>query len=335
MQTFHFQLATGVLFIVWLVAETQLSIDSSLCDYFLVRIVLGALIGVIYLSSVLVCLQFGPSPSTYGFTIATMISITQTEVSTEISCVSLTLVYSLIALNLSSSNWLFATNHANNARLCAAFGANAIVKQTRAVIYLAGAKLLNVFCSFLPFVCIISQVLQQPSAFADVNNATDQIFNDLAVLFLTRLALGTITILLFRHNVNWSSAISLVPFTVFLAVVLLLPLFDLSHFISEFSCVHCLIALYVGLSLFVDVIGHHVALNADLELRSAPNMLSLTFATFIEHLVDVSIVVVYLNDWISAKLILTSLIIIFLTIFSHKVSTPYGTRQDILLQQTI
>lgn len=256
---------------------------------------------------------------------ATIISISQTEVSSEICCISLTLIYSLIALHLSSSNWIFRENVATSFRLTSAeFGAtNLIVKQTRPLIYLAGAKLLTVFCYFLPFACIVSPLLYQPNvSVGDVNNTTNQhIFNDLIVLLLTRLALGTITALVLHHNVNCSSIVYLGPVVILFAVVLLIPLLDLEHLFAEFKFSTVMI-IYVALSLLFDVIGHRAALSIDLDLRSAPTIISLTFATFIEHLIDVTVVVVYLNDWISAKIIITALMILCLSILCQKITTP-------------
>lgn len=302
------------------------------------RIVLGALIGLIYSTSVIARLQSSLWTSIYagGFTIATIISISQTKVSAEISCVSLTLIYSLIALNLSNANCLFPDTISQCSQSKATFAAShLIVNETRSLIYLAGAKLLTVFCFFLPFSCIVVQFLMQPIvSFADdVNNTTtDQIFNDLVILFITRLALGTITILLVRHNVNYLSFVYLMPLTILFAVVLLFPLLDLIEYTPEFCIV---LTIYVAFSLFVDVIGHHVTLNADLNLDSAPKVISLTFATFIEHLVDVAIVVVYLNDWISAKLIITSFAIIFVTVIAQKPAKPSQQATSTAIEQQI
>lgn len=318
------------------------------------RIVLGALIGLIYLSSVIVRVQSSLTAFSCGFTIATVISISQAKVSAEMCCVSLTLVYSLIALNLSSSNWLFADSMTKNVRpTVVAFNAtfNLIVKQTRPLIYLAGAKLLTVFCFFLPFICIASPILIQPNVNNNTssddkddngdehdNNSNDtEIFNDLMVLLVTRLALGTITILLIRRNVNYSSIVFIMPLTTLLAAVLLFPLLDLRRLItdhrSEFGII---MIIYVAFSLFVDIIGHRVAFCIETDFGFAPKVISLTFATFIEHLVDVAIVVVYLNDWISAKLIITAFAIIFLTVLSDKLTMStqrcafIATKQQIL-----
>lgn len=324
------------------------------------RIILGSLIGLIYLTSVIVHLQSNLTIYLCGFTIATLISISQPQVSTEICCVSLTLIYSLIALNLSSANWLFADSVTKNVRPnVVAFNAtfNLIVKQTRPLIYLAGAKLLTVFCFFLPFICIASQILNHRAnaSVVDINNITtsdkddtnnidsissinddDEIFSDLMVLLVTRLALGTITILLVRHNVNYLSIVYLMPLTTFLAVVLLFPLLDLRHLIAEsrfeFSAI---ITIYVAFSLFVDVIGHRVAFDGEMDFHSAPTVITLTFATFIEHLIDVGIVVVYLNDWISAQLIITALAIIFLSILFEKLTTSSEQRNFIAIKQQI
>lgn len=316
MQTFHyyffFQLATGISFILCLLIETQL---SSLCDYFLIRIVLAALIGFIYLSSIIGHLQANNLSSAFIciFTIATVISITRTKISTETSSASLTLVYSLIALHLSNSKWLFPNTQLNNNQNNFEFSALNLTKK-RPLIYLAGAKLMTIFCYFLPFACIISR--------ATLNNtSTDEIFTDLIVLFLTRLALGTITILLVRHNVNYFTIICLMPFAILLAFILLIPLLDLRRLFEYTLKFRIIVTLYVAFSLIVDVIGHRIAFLANNDLGSIPKMISLTFANFIEHLIDVLFVVVYLNDLLSAKLIITSLVIISLTLFFHMLTT--------------
>lgn len=282
--------------------------------------VLGVLIGIIYLSSVIGREQNSLSSFIYGFTIATIISIARTNVSFEICCVSLILVYSLIALHLSTVNCLFVQpkNVQINSEICAS---NAVVKQTRLLIYLAGAKLLTVFCYFAPFICRASQITIHTTnaPIADVNN--DKIFNDLVVLLLTRLALGTITILCVRHNINYLTIIYLVPLTMLHAVAFLIPILDLKCLFTDGSFTFCIIMLlYIALSLFADVLGHRVALhaNCDFDLNISTKVITITFANFIEHLIDVSFVVVYLNDWIGAKLILTSLAILSLTVILHR-----------------
>lgn len=302
--------------------ETQLSIDSSLSDYFLIRIVLSALIGLIYLSSIIGRLQQANHLSTAFICICIIATITRTEISTETCNASLTLVYGLIVLNLSSSNWLFPELNSNksqtNLHVCAL---NLVVKQTRPMIYLSGAKLMTIFCYFLPFACIVSRSLNTA---ATVNNSTstDDIFADLFVLFLTRLALGTITILLLlRHNVNYLSIVYLMPLALLLAVILLIPLLDLRRLFECTLKFRTIMTLYVAFSLIVDVIGHRVAFTSNTDYGSVSTMISLTFATFIEHLIDVSFAVVYLNDWIGANMIITSLAIIALTLFFHKLTT--------------
>lgn len=300
---------------------------------------MGILIGFIYLSSVIGRLQIRLTPFTCGFTIATIFSLTQAKVSYELCCVSLTLVYALIALNLSSSNWLFSVSESKNTELYAENGTtHLIVKQMRPLIYLAGAKLLTVFCYFAPFVCIASQILVQPNvSFADVNNTStdDEIFNDLIVLFLTRLALGTITILLERHNVNYLTIIYIMPVTMLLAIILLIPLLDLRRLITECTFVFCIMmTTYVAISLFVDIISHRVVLSTKLDLDSV-KVISLTFATFIEHLIDVLFVVIYLSDWISAELIITSLSIVTLTLLFHKYTQTVNTNRILKKSQIL
>ncbi|XP_031638659.1 uncharacterized protein LOC116350831 [Contarinia nasturtii] len=322
-------IATGISFIICLLVETQLSIESSsFYDYFPLRIVLGALIGFIYLSSVIIVhLQISLSPFTCLFTIATIISITQADASPEICSISLVLLYSLFALNLSSSNCLFPElkNETKNVHTNVQFSAmNLTVKKP--LIYLAGAKLLTTFCYFLPFVSIALQIFIQPNALlTDVNNRSQHLF----VLLLSRLALGTVTILLARHNVkfNYFSIIYIMPLTTLLAAILLLPLFDLRHLTKYTIEFYIIMTLYVAFSLVVDVIDHRVAFKMDFEFGFVPSnrVIALTFASFIEHLLDLLFSVIYLNDWITAKMIVTSLAIISLSLITHNKLTSMNT----------
>lgn len=255
---------------------------------------------------------------------ATIISITQTDVSSEICSISLVLLYSLFALNLSSSNCLFPALETDSKILHTnrQFGTmNLIVKQTKPLIYLAGAKLLTVFCYFLPFVSISVQIFVQSNVLhADINNETKY----LVVLCLSRLALGTVTILLARHNVkfNYSTIIYIMLLTTLLAAILILPLFDLRHFTKctiDFYIFYIIMTVYVAFSLIVDVIDHRVALKMDLEFDFMPSdrVITLTFATFIEHLLDLLFSVIYLSNWINVKMIITSLVIISLSLITH------------------
>lgn len=403
----------GISFLLCILIETQLTIDLSHYDYFLLRIVSGTLIGVIYLTSIIVCLQNGysrsgtittrtaycSSASICGcLTITLIILLSQTKISIELCCVSLTLIYSLIVLNLSHSSWVFGNNvdqqwqwrlqrrqefyaaaaaatittesvgvtvRPSNVRTFHAF--NLIVgKQTRPLIYLAGAKLLTIFCFFLPFICIASRItIHANILFTDVdvnddnktngNNFTSvneddvsnsnsssiiigKIFTDLMVLLLTRIALGSIAILLVRHNVNGLSIVYLIPITIGLAFMLLVPLFDMPWHSNTVQTItfSIIMIIYVAFSLIVDVIGHHAVLYAnEMEMgyshsaaAAAPKVISLTFATFIEHLIDICIVVVYLNDWISVKLIATSFAIIFLTMIISQTSASNSERKQ-------
>lgn len=319
------------------------------------------------------------------FTIATIVLLSLATISIELCCVSLTLIYSLIALNLSHSSWVFgddakqrewqlrqrhefpmnATAVASktvdvNVRPSNAQTFNLIVgKQTRPLIYLAGAKLLTIFCYFLPFICIASRVTIQANILFDNNGYGDQhennlisaneadvsnsignhkIFTDLMVLLVTRIALGFIAILLVRHNVNQLSIVYLMPITIGYAIMLLVPLFDLPwhSFTVQTIAFSIIMIIYVAFSLLVDIIGHHAVLYANQTMchsyaaaaadTAAPKVIALIFATFIEHLIDICIVVVYLNDWISAKLIATSFAIIFLTMIFSQKSTNSGER---------
>lgn len=408
----------GISFLFCILIETQLTIDLSHYDYFLLRIVSGTLIGVIYLTSIIVCLQSGytstgtttttqtayrSSATICGcLTIALIVLLSQTKISIELCCVSLTLIYSLIALNLSHSSWVFGDGGGSNSssnnvdqqwqlrlqrrqEFCALAAADAttetvavtvrpsnvrpfdafnlvVGKQTRPLIYLAGAKLLTIFCFFLPFICIASQItIHANISFTDgvdvnknnVNVLTSankddvsssiiigggKIFTDFMVLLLTRIALGSIAILFVRHNVNFLSILYLIPITIGLAIMLLVPLLDLPWHSNTVQTItfSVVMVIYVAFSLIVDIIGHHAVLYANkMEIGhshgatdAALKVISLTFATFIEHLIDICIVVVYLNDWISAKLIATSFAIIFLTMILSQTSANTNKRKQ-------
>lgn len=369
----------------------------------------GTLVGVIYLTSIISCLQsgYGSSAATTRtsycgsasicgcLTIALIVLLSQTKISIELCCVSLTLIYGLLALNLSRSSWIFGGNvdqqwqwrpqrrqgycatttaesvavgvRPSNVQAFDTFDAsfNLVVgKQTRPLIYLAGAKLLTIFCFFLPFISIASRItIHANILFTDVDNdnknqnnnkngnddftsadeddvingiiissGSSKIFTDLMVLLLTRIALGSIAILLVRHNVNYSSIVYLVPISTGLAILLLIPMFDLPSHLNTVQTIafSIVMIMYVAFSLIVDIIGHHAVLYADeIAAAAAPKVISLTFATFTEHLIDICIVVVYLNDWISAKLIATSFAIIFLTmIFSQTTANSSERKQN-------
>lgn len=66
--------------------------------------------------------------------------------------------------------------------------------------------------------------------------------------------------------------------------------------------------IYIVLSMLIDVFDTAtVAVNLDsrISMTSAAELIALTFATFNGHLVDVSFVVIYINDWLSARIVLT------------------------------
>lgn len=322
-----------------------------------------------------------------------MILLSQTKISIELCCVSLTLIYSLIVLNLSHSSWVFGNNvdqqwqwHLTRRQEFCAVAATAAIttesvgvtvrpsnvrtfdafnlvvgKQTRPLIYLTGAKLLTIFCFFLPFICIASRItIHANILFTDVddnkNNGNDftsaneddvsnsssiiigKIFTDLMVLLLTRIALGSIAILLVRHNVNGLSIVYLIPITIGIAVMLLVPLFDMPWQPNTVQTItfSVVMIIYVAFSLIVDIIGHHAVLYAnEMEMShshstgaTAPKVISLTFATFIEHLIDICIVVVYLNDLISVEVIATSFAIIFLTMILSQTSASNSEQKQ-------
>lgn len=395
----------GLSFLFCILIETELTTESSHYDYFVLRIVLGILVGVIYLTSIIECLQSGgitPTRASYlssasicGYlTIALVFLLSQTQISIELCCVSLTLLYSLIALNLSHSTWIFGGGGGSkldeqwqwhlqrrqglnavaaattetvvdgmrppNARAFDAFDASfhlIVGKQTRPLIYLAGAKLLAIFCYFLPFISIASRItIHANILFTDVDyankynendstlgnadddviNSSSKIFTDLMVLLLTRIALGSLAISFVRHNVNCLSIVYMMPASIGLAIMLLIPIFDLPSHLKTVQTIafSIVMIIYVAFSLIVDIIGHRAALYVDeMEMShshatAALKVISLTFATFTEHLIDICIVVVYLNDWISAKLIATSFAIIFLTMVFSLTSANASERKQ-------
>lgn len=309
----------------------------SLYVNFLFRIVLGALIGIIYLLSVIERLSkinHLTAAFTCIFSMATIVSVIHIEVPIETCSASLILVYSLIALNLSSSNWLFPQTHAKNKVNKNALHLDFIEqpKNSSPLIYLAGAKLMTIFCYFLPFACIVSQSF----ALHTVDNTiTEKNFTDLIVLFFIRLVLGIITISLVRHTVNFLSMIYLMPLAILLAVILIIPFHELRCLLECTIKIRTIIMSYVAFSLIVDVIGHHSAFTSNADSNSVPKTISLTFATFIDfHLIDVLLVVIYLSDWISAKMIMTSITIISLTLIFHKLKISCEPNNRVTKEET-
>lgn len=243
--------------------------------------------------------------------------------------------------------------------------------ELKPLIYLTGAKMLTVLCYFLPFFHYAGRAVVEVLAEA-ANNANvarekitrntqithgisqkpqpmyphvygkhnsvncmpmDTTITHLIVLLLTRIALGTATILLHRkyvrrQSVNYLMLINCALFATLFVAVVPITSFASPHQMARIAdktvlvCLYGVCILYVTISMIVDVFD-----TAMVTVKSsccsdatsaASELISLTFATFVEHLVDVSLVVVYINDWISAKIVLTVIAIVCLTMTVEK-----------------
>lgn len=74
------------------------------------------------------------------------------------------------------------------------------------------------------------------------------------------------------------------------------------------AAVCCCVCIYVALSLVIDVFetaSVAVHLGGCKSANAPAQLIALTFATFNGHLVDVAIAVIYINDWLSARVVLT------------------------------
>lgn len=316
---FPFQLTGGLLFTIGLYAQTQ----RCCTDTLFTRLILGAILGFIYLSAIIERLQINLSLFTFGFTVATIILCIKCKASMEIVAVTFTLIYGLIAMALSTQQM---TVYVNTAPPPTQINVNNL----KALIFLTGAKLLTIFCYFLPFACVVwrrhfddNNIMFSNGAVTVINYNSTMLpsseVNHLIVLFSTRFILGTITIFCHqqkRRCVNYLSVIYSVVTTV-LAIFLLIAYCNSTNsndLMSRASFDAIVIYVYITFSLFVDVIGHRVILINDFYVDANTKTLSLVFATFIEHLVDVIFIVIYLNDFVNSKLVLTSLGFVCLTV---------------------
>lgn len=325
---------------VWAEANASMSSPLSHADYSIIRLIMGAFIGFIYLSAIITRLQtILLWLCVCGLLITTAYLFAQRTIAWEILCATLVLIYSLIVLQLSHSNWIFrlqiaqgeyqsilAVNHA---------------AELKPLVYLTGAKLLTVFCYFLPFFHYATRALNELQlANANRLSTTTTTIGVLIVLLLARLALGTITILLHqkylhRFTVNYLMLINSALFaTLFVAIVPITSLARHQIVITETVQAYlwsvCLCIVYVTISLIVDVFETAtVTVNHCTNIISAATQcISLTFATFIEHLMDVSFIVVYINDWLSAKIVLTviGIVCVSMTIEKYRILLPMRTR---------
>lgn len=308
----YFQFASGISFVLGVFVQAQLSIDSS-SQRFFARLIIGASVGFVYLSALMERTQITLSIFTAGFVAAIIIVCSKLKASTEIASVAFVLTYSLAALVLSMSQLPVSAQ-----AKCIQTGTN----NFRSLIFLIGAKLLTIFCYFLPFACILWRryVIVQPNTVTNnaISSTVVASLNHLIVLLSTRLILGTIAIFIHhkqmsqqRRNVNYLPVVYLIVVSVVAALSLIFYINDFAHLASLRATYvfgdAAAICVYVGFSLFVDVIGHRVAFDDFGAMDASTKILSLTFATFIEHLIDVIFMVTYLNDFINSKLILTSL----------------------------
>lgn len=362
------QFTAGTLFMACVWAERNASKSSSLshADYSIIRIIMGTFIGFIYLSAIITRLQtILLALYICGLSIATAYSLAQCSIAWEIPCALLVLNYSLIVLQLSHSSWIFWSSvHITPTKSKQIFANYAI--ELKPLIYLTGAKMLTVLCYFLPFFHYVGRaaVALAESREKEVEDTQDTRFvhiislqpmhlqpvhckhnsvncmstatttiTHLIVLLLTRIALGTATILLHRkyvrrHSVNYLMLINCALFATLFVAVVPITSFATPHQMARIAdetvlvCLCAVCIVYVTISMVVDVFDTAtvtVKNNCCSDATSAASeLISLTFATFVEHLVDVSFMVVYINDWIGAKIVLTVIAIGCLTMTVEK-----------------
>lgn len=310
--------------------------ESSVYDYFPIRIVMGILIGIIYLSAVVFTwLRINLSLFTCSFAVTILITVHQTNVSFELFFASILLVYAVIVLYLSQSTFANRSIQSKPHDISIA-AINA--RKLKPLIYLIGAKLLTIFCYYLPFLyCMLGSPPTDIAGSVSRLNATLIVtsFNHLIILILTRIALGTFTIFILhktavRHNINGLTFIYLVLIAILFAVVMMLiTIVDLKAFIVRFQWFGiCLVALYMAFSFVVDVICHQIISFDNIELNSATCAISITFATFIEHLIDILVNSLYLNDWIGATYILAAMTMAGFTVILQQVSRSSIFKND-------
>lgn len=330
------QFIGGALFIWCLLTEGYLmnGSESSVYDYFPIRIVMGTLIGIIYLSAVVFqWLRINLTWFTCSFGIAIGIALHQTNVSFELLLASILLLYAVCVLNLAQSTWFvghrqFQSNPFNIAIVVGAC-TKINARKLKPLIYLIGAKLLTIFCYYLPFLyCMLHQsrtmlladhsysVSRLTAAFIAVTS-----FNHLIILLVTRIVLGTFTIFLLhktavRDNINDHLTFMYLILFAVVVVIMLITIVDCQWFGI------CLVALYIAFSFVVDVICQQIISFEDVEFNSATGTISITFATFIEHLIDILVNLLYFkyNDWIGTTYILVAVTMAGFTVIMQQVS---------------
>lgn len=349
------QFIGGVLFILCLLTEGYLTngSESSVYDYFPIRIVMGVLIGIIYLSAVVFqWLRIKLSLFTCSFGIAIGITLHQTNVSFELFLASILLLYAVIVLSFSQSTCF--VNHRNiqskpfDIPIGATTAATINARKLKPLIYLIGAKLLTIFCYYLPFLyCMLS-----PSQYADLSCGVSRLnaaliavtsFNHLIILLLTRIVLGTFTIFILhkqavRDNINYYlTFIYLILLAILFAIIItLITIVDFKMFSEKFQWFGiCLVAIYVAFSLVVDIICQQIISFEDVEFNSATGTISITFATFIEHLIDILVNSFYLNDWIYTTYILAAVTMAGFTVIMQQLSRTSIFKYDCIDAQCV
>lgn len=331
------QFIGGALFMLCLLTEGYLmnGSESSVNDYFPIRIVTGILIGIIYLSAVVFqWLRINLSLFTCSFGIAIGITLHQTNVSFELFLASILLLYAVIVLNFSQSMWF--VNHSKfqskpfDIPICAS---TINAQKMKPLIYLIGAKLLTILCYYLPFFYYILDASRHTDLSHSVSHLSTALitvtsFNHLVILLLTRIILGTFTIFILhktavRNNINYYlTFIYLILLAILFGVaIMLITIVDLKMFIVKLQWFGVfLIAIYIAFSFVVDVICQQIISFEDVEFNSATGTISITFATFIEHLIDILVNSFYLNDWIGTTYILAAVTMAGFTVIMQQVS---------------
>lgn len=328
------QFIGGVLFILCLLTEGYLMNGSvsSVYDYFPIRIVMGILIGIIYLSAVVFqWWRINLSLFTCSFGMAIGITLHQTNVSFELFLASILLLYAVIILNFSQSTWFVNHSKFQPERFDIPIGATINARKLKPLIYLIGAKLLTIFCYYLPFLyCTLvpsrSAELSYSISYLNVALFAVTSFNHLIILLLTRIVLGTFTIFFLhktavRDNINYYLTFIYLILLAILFAAMLTTIVDLNMFIVKFQWFGvCLVAIYMAYSFVVDVICQQIILFEKVEFNSATATISITFATFIEHLIDILVSSFYLNDWIGTTYILAAVTMAGFTFIIQQVS---------------
>lgn len=282
--------------------------DENLHINFTARFITGALVGLIYGLAVIIRSTeikkiYLPLFTLYLTTVVAFLCII-VRPTNELISVMFTLIYALLVLVLAQTETReYCNSSLNQVNLSKWFRINGSERNDlRPLIYLTGAKLLTIFCSNLPFVCVAMEFIHS------LNGTTNNIpINYLIVLFMTRFVLGTITISVNKNVVKCFSDLSAMCLVMCGAnlIAMLLILLHVNNLFSnlidrilnqQFCTGVCMIIVYISLTLCIDVIGHYSVIIADTHLCFAKKSLSIAYATCVEHLIDILFIVIYLNN---------------------------------------